>query len=306
MGEAASGMTFLQFACAHGLIIDELIEGRWARVRTTDKAKKRNGSYKFMGDVGFVQNHATMEKVAVWRPDGRNEKIDRAAVRKMMAQNTQQERERQALARGLAEGMVKRAALDVHPYLKSKGFPEERGLVLEGELLIPMREFILYKQLNSLQRISAGGEKKFLFGGKAKGSVFFIGPFMAHERWLVEGYATGLSVLAALHQLHRKAQVVVCFSASNLAHVGAWVKRLRPAAFVMADHDLSKAGEKAAIDTGLPWVMPAEEGTDANDLHQRRGISALAGLVREAREPAIQDVGRSNVTCGGYPEPALR
>jgi hypothetical protein len=79
-------MTFLDFAAEHGLLIDNLVEGRWARVKTTDHPKKRNGAYKFLGDVGFVQNHATMEKVAVWQADGKVEKIDRSAMRKRMAQ----------------------------------------------------------------------------------------------------------------------------------------------------------------------------------------------------------------------------
>jgi putative DNA primase/helicase len=104
--------------------------------------------------------------------------------------------------------------------------------VLDGELLIPMREFRHYAQINSVQRIAADGTKLFLPGGKAKGSVFFIGPLLAQERWLVEGYATGLSVRAALRELHREAQVVVCFSAGNLAHVGRLVKELRPKAYV--------------------------------------------------------------------------
>lgn len=281
-------MTFLAFAAEHGLLIDTLIEGRWVRVKTTDKAKKRNGSYKFLGDVGFLQNHATMDRVAVWHPDGKVEKIDRAAMRRRMAQTAQQEREKQEDAREFAEGMVKRACLDVHPYLVAKGFPEEKGLVLEDELLIPMREFKLYKQINSIQRISADGTKLFLPGGKAKGSVFFIGPLLARERWLVEGYATGLSVRAALRELHREAQVVVCFSAGNLAHVGVLVRELRPVAYVMGDNDKSGAGEKAANETGLPWAMPPEVGMDANDLHQRDGLRALVGLIRTVRARAAE------------------
>jgi putative DNA primase/helicase len=279
-------MNFLDFAAEHGLIIDNVVEGRWARVKTTDKPKHRNGSYKFMGDVAFLQNHATMDRVAVWHPDGKVERIDRAAMLKRMAQASQQERERQEDAREFAEGMVKRAVLDVHPYLAAKGFPEEKGLVLDGELLIPMREFKLYRQINSIQRISADGTKLFLPGGKAKGSVFFIGPMMARERWLVEGYATGLSVRAALRELHREAQVVVCFSASNLSHVGMTVKGLRPVAYVMADNDESGAGAKAAEETGLPWVMPPEVKTDANDYQQSHGMRALAKLIR-GRETAI-------------------
>lgn len=281
-------MTFLEFASAHGLLIDNVVEGRWARVKTTDKSKKKNGAYKFMGDVGFVQNHATMDKVAVWHPDGKVEKIDRAAMRRRMAQAAQEERERQEDAREFADGMVKRAGLDIHPYLSAKGFPKEKGLVLDGDLLVPMREFKLYRQINSLQRIAADGTKLFLPGGKAKGSVFFIGPLLARERWLVEGYATGLSVRAALRELHREAQVVVCFSAGNLAHVGVLVRELRPVAYVMADNDKSGAGKKAANETGLPWAMPPEVGMDANDLHQRDGLRALVGLIRTVRARAAE------------------
>jgi putative DNA primase/helicase len=130
-----------------------------------------------------------------------------------------------------------------------------------------------------VQRISADGTKLFLPGGKAKGSVFFIGPLLANERWLVEGYATGLSVRAALRELHRDAQVVVCFSAGNLAHVGRLVKELRPKAYAFADNDASGAGAKAAAETGLSFVMTAELG-DANDYHQREGVRALAKLIR--------------------------
>jgi putative DNA primase/helicase len=98
-----------------------------------------------------------------------------------------------------------------------------------------------------VQRISADGTKLFLPGGKAKGSVFFIGPLVAHERWLVEGYATGLSVRAALRELHRDAQVVVCFSAGNLAHVGRLVKELRPKAYVFADNDKRRAAPRRRL-----------------------------------------------------------
>ncbi len=174
--------------------------------------------------------------------------------------------------------MLKRAALDSHPYLASKGFTTEKGFVLNGELLIPMREFTRYRCVNSLQRISADGTKLFLPGGKAKGSVYFIGPLVANERWLVEGYATGLSVRAALQELHRIAQVIVCFSAGNLSHVGRLARR---PAFVFADNDESGAGAKAAEETGLPWTMPPQVGEDANDYAQRLGTRALAKLIRD-------------------------
>lgn len=299
-------MTFLQFAESYGLVIPYLVEGKWVRVKTVDKPKRRNGSYKFLGDVGWCQNHACMAEVAMWKSGANAGFVDKSALRARMAIAAADEKAKQAEARAKAEDMVKRAAHDIHPYLHAKGFPEERGLVLDGELLIPMREFKHYRQINSLQRICADGGKKFLFGGKATGSVFFIGPLVTNERWLVEGYATGLSVRAALRELHRNAQVVVCFSDSNLAHVGKLVKGLRPPSFVFADNDESGAGSRAAEATRLPWTMSPQAGEDANDLHQRLGIRALAKLIRDVRIPATQAVDRSHVTCGGDRQPVNR
>lgn len=274
-------MNFMAHAAAHGLVIESLIaDGRWHRCRTENKPRKKNGAYVWDGERGAVIDFATMTHAVSFRPDGKVEKIDRAAIRKMQAENARRERERQAEARATAEGMVNRAVVDRHPYLAAKGFPLEVGLVLDGELLIPMREFVLYRQLNSLQRISADGEKLFLPGGKAKGSVYFIGPMIPRERWLVEGYATGLSVRAALQRLYRDAQVIVCFSAGNLAHVGRLVKGLKPQAYVFADNDASGAGAKAAEETGLSWTMPPEVGMDANDWQMAHGVSAVAELIR--------------------------
>jgi putative DNA primase/helicase len=278
-GEAVSD--FIDFAASYGLRIGDLIaDNRWHRCPTESKPRKKNGAYVFDGDRGAVIDFGSMTKAATFRDGARAGFIDRATIRARAALDKAAERARQSEARAKAEDMVKRATLMAHPYLAAKGFPEERGLVLDDQLLIPMREFRHYAQINSLQRISPDGAKLFLPGGKAKGSVFFIGPFVPHERWLVEGYATGLSVRAALRELHRDAQCIVCFSAGNLAHVGRLVKALRPKAYVFADNDKNGAGEKAAEESGLPFVMTSEQG-DANDYHQRHGIRALAKLIRE-------------------------
>lgn len=272
-------MTFHDFAASHGLLIDRVIEGRWVRVKTEDKSTKRNGAYKFLGDIAFIQNHRTMDRVAVWRPEGKSEMVDRKEIRRLMAKNAEAEVKRQSLTKAIATEMLKRAVVSKHAYLAKKGFPEECGFVLQDELLVPMREFSKYReQLNSLQRIKPDGSKLFLSGGKAKGSVFFIGPSAARERWLVEGYATGLTVRLALRELHREAQVIVCFSAHNLAHVGKLVKR---PAFVMADNDKGNVGMRAAEETGLPWTMPIDVDEDANDVHQRDGLRAVVRLIRE-------------------------
>ena len=58
-------MMFDAFCRAHGLLVDGIEAGRWVRVPTEDHPRTRNGAYKYLGDVGFVQNHATMTEVAV-------------------------------------------------------------------------------------------------------------------------------------------------------------------------------------------------------------------------------------------------
>lgn len=274
-------MNFVDFAASYGLRIGDLIaDNRWHRCPTESKPRKKNGAYVFDGEKGAVIDFATMTKAATYREGARTGFVDKVAIMAQRAIAAVQERARHTQASETAQDMMKRASLSTHPYLAAKGFPDEQGLVLDGELLIPMREFRHYAKVNSLQRISADGTKLFLPGGRAKGSVFFIGRLLAPERWLVEGYATGLSVRAALRELHRDVQVVVCFSAGNLAHVGRVVKSLRTPAYVFADNDKSGAGAKAAEETGLPWCMPPEEETDANDYHARHGVRALAKLLR--------------------------
>ena len=172
----------------------------------------------------------------------------------------------------------------------------------DGLLLVPMWGH-KSGEVQSLQTITADGEKKFLPGGRAGGAVFRIG--RGGRRWWCEGLATGLSIQAALKTLYRKDEVVVCFSASNLAKVAT-------SGMVVADHDswsCSKchlrwygdwpweetelcpecgygestppAGEKAARDTGLLYWMPLDAGTDANDYAQRMGDRALAEELAE-------------------------
>ena len=268
-------MSFLDHARMHGLIVDHVIaDGRWHRVKTVDHPRKRNGAYAFDGHRGACQNWATMQSPATYR-NGKDSEPDLAALRRQHQQE-KKDRTEQYLQAGLqAARMIGSAALSTHPYLAAKGFPGELGFVLDGELLIPMRDHRRYEQLVGCQRITAEGGKKFVSGQRAKGAVYRLGPLRG-ERWLCEGYATGLSLHAALADLRRHAQVIVCFSAGNLIHVAQFVWL---PTFVMADNDESRAGEEAAIKTGLPWVMPPTLGEDANDMQQRHGLRALVKTI---------------------------
>lgn len=271
-------MSFVRHAESYGLVLDHAIEdGRWHRCKTLDKPRRKNGAYLFDGVRGVVRNWATMNDYAAYREDGTAERISQKDYRELQRKQRARQESLWVDAGVKAEDMLKRAAFQPHPYLAAKGFPQEAVWVLDGELLVPMRDANNPMRLNSVQRITEGGTKLFLAGGKAKGSVLKLGNERAQERWLVEGYATGLSVREALRDLRRSYQVIVCFSASNMIYVA---KSVRRPAFVVADNDASKTGAEAAEATGLPWIMPAEVGMDANDLHQRRGLRALVRLIQ--------------------------
>jgi len=236
-------------------------QGGGITIRTLYKLARDHG---YVGDADVAPRHRS--------PD----------TSKRMQAEAETERRRRQKAADDAADMIKRAEVKWHPYLVSKGFPKETGLVLDGDLLLPMRDFGTGR-ITSLQRIDAEGNKKFLYGGKAKGSVFIIGS--GQPTYLCEGYATGLSIRSALKSMYSPARVMVCFSASNLMTVAAHVGE-----FVVADHDESDTGRIYAEKTGLPYWMPPEIG-DANDYYRKHGARALADCLRELRA-----VGRLNDT----------
>ena len=268
-------MDFASFARAHGVLIGTLLDdGRVHRVPTVTKPRKRNGAYRFTGDWGWVQSWDSMVEPAVWKPERRDAPIA-APVRRIPVDETQV----QAAACERARGVVARCRFESHAYLTAKGFPQAKGLVdPDGRLVVPMWDVQTYKRIQSVQWIDANGGKKFMPGGAAKGGVYRLGA--GSDWWLCEGYATGLSLAAALKALYWPAAVLVCFSAGNLIHVST---QIRGRLFVMADNDASQTGQNAAESTGARWVMPDEIGSDANDVHATRGLRALCELVGGAR-----------------------
>jgi putative DNA primase/helicase len=270
-------MQFADFAAAHGLIIRSLNDdGRTHRVPTEDHPKKRNGAYMFDGHSGWVQNWAVHEKAIAWRHGG-DGGVPNAPPKRDMQAARRREAEERAAAAAAAQQVIARCSYDTHPYLAKKGFPDQRGLIdTDGRLVIPMRNMRDYQRVTSLQWIPESGKKLFLKNGEASGAGFSIG--VGRESWIVEGYATGLSVRSALEKMHRQARVIVCFSAGNIPKVAEMVGGRR---FVMADNDQSGTGCRVATATGLPWTMPPVVGEDANDFHMREGIHALIVLMRE-------------------------
>lgn len=280
-------MSFTLFARAHGLEVGDLVPSdRIRRCATHEHARKKNGAYMWDGTRGWIFDWSGEAKTQ-WYEDPNAqpwtdaEKRAWALQRRTELQTRERAYENTALR---ADVMLRSATPGPHNYFAIKGFPDERGLIGDdGALLIPMRSLSgVLQGLQVIRWIESDRlyEKKMLHGMRAKGGVFRLGHQGAPETILVEGYATGLSVRAALHSVGLRASVLVCFSAGNLVHVAPMV---RGRCFVFADHDVSKAGEEAAIKTGLPYCMSDTVGHDANDDHQAGGLMAVAAKLMAVR-----------------------
>jgi len=269
-------MDFVSFCRLHGLLIDYLPPiGVWKRYPTEDHPKKRNGAAKYMGTHGFVQNHAIETAVSVWKSDDPSVNVaqvrrDSSAAHRRMILDQERAAEK-------AQWILNQCVLAEHDYLVAKGFPKEVGNVWlrpDGPLLvIPMR---VGADLVGCQLINASGEKKFLKGQRTAGASLCFdkrGPVI-----LCEGYATALSVRAAFSKLNRPFCIHVCFSASNLK---AMSRRMIPG-LVVADNDVSGAGEDAARESGWPYWMSDTVGEDANDAHRRLGLFRFSQALQRA------------------------
>lgn len=283
-------MNFIDFARSHGVEIDPgklYASERIKRCGTTEKPRGTNGAYFWDGERGWVFNWSAEARVQWFedpsaKPWTQAEKAAWKAQRQAARASQEQGYQRAALR---AAELLRQAKPDEHNYLHRKGFPLERGFVSEdGALLIPMRNL----HVNNLQGVqiikwdepSLRFTKKMNPGMRAKGAVFRMGDKTAPETFLVEGYATGLSVHAALRSVGLRASVLVCFSANNIEFIAP---QLKGRAFVCADNDKSGTGEKSAQATGLPYCMSPVEGEDMNDLHMRAGLMAVCGQLMAVR-----------------------
>lgn len=279
-------MAFISFALAHGVVISDLrSDGRIHRCPTTAHHASGNGAYFFDGQRGWVQNWESGEPVQWWndphaKPWGAAEKQEWETRRRAAEAERQKGHATAAKQAGL---LIASATRGNHPYLAAKRLPDVLALIgSDGELLVPMRDFRNNSLLGvqTIRLVDNEWSKKMTFGMRAKGAVFRIGPQHAAETFFCEGLATGLSIDIALRQLRLNACVVVCFSASNLTHVACNMTGPR---FVFADNDASRTGEKAAQATGLPYCMSDIPGEDANDLHARAGVMAVARVLMGVR-----------------------
>jgi putative DNA primase/helicase len=268
---------FREVAESIGLQLRSILDDdRIHRCATELHPRKQNGTYRTDGSRGWVKNWETGE-TAIWHAAREARRTTPPEPLPSLAQRREQEAARAEWAAGVARHKIAKAQAETHPYLARKGFPKALGLVFEGLLLVSAR---IDNNVVSLQEIAEDGTKKNLPGGRMSGASFSIGS--GRDEILCEGYATGLSIKAALAAIHLPARVTCCFSASNVATLA----ERRRNAVVIADNDRPVAqfgglgtGEFYARRAGLPWAMPPEPGTDANDFHLSAGLPALQGLL---------------------------
>jgi putative DNA primase/helicase len=184
-----------------------------------------------------------------------------------------------------AAGIIRQCKTSTHNYLRSKQLPDALGLVTEDEeLFVPMRSLegndLVGGQIIRWLMDERVWEKKMIHGMRAKGAVLRLGSRRSGETWLCEGYATGLSIEAALRRVCANASVLICFSAWNMSHVAPMVPGKK---FIFADNDASGTGLKTATESGLPFCMSSVVGEDANDWHARSGVLAVAKAIMELR-----------------------
>jgi phage/plasmid primase-like uncharacterized protein len=282
-------MTFAAFAMSHGLIVKDVYPSdKIKRCPTEAHPRSDNGAYFYDGQRGWVYLHDGEAKTIWWndqnvKPWSDAEKREWAA-KKRQAEQAREDGYRRAAA--TAATILRGCKPAEHPYLSSKQLPSVLGLVNDDHaLFVPMRNLtnneLVGGQTIQWQMDARQWQKKMIYGMRAKAAVFRLGSARTPETWLVEGYATGLTLELALRRMCIHASVLVCFSANNLTHVAPMVQGRK---FVFADHDKSGTGEASAKATGLPYCMSEVEGEDANDLYARAGIFAVCKQVMAARQ----------------------
>jgi len=185
-----------------------------------------------------------------------------------------------------------------HAYLNAKGWPDEPALTLhghtlrlggetfkQGDLVVPL--FDDHGALVNVQLINASGIKRMLAGGQVREAAHVFAGETQAVMWLVEGYATGLTV----HRLTGDA-VYVALSANNLPSLAAQLRERFPDArlLIAADNDENGKGQakadEAALLSGGKTALPAEPG-DWNDVYLLAGDTATRKLLLAYSKPKV-------------------
>lgn len=273
-------MKFDEFCRAHGLLITfARTNAKPVRCATKCAPREKKGWYIWDGLRGACGIwHGLDNGAQVYTPDSEVKPLtptDFARIKARCEAVEREKREGQAKAAEKAQIILARAEMRSHAYLQRKGFPSLVPTLMDGKvMLVTMWQG---RKLVNVQSIAEDGKKLFLADGEVIGARHCLGD--VGTAILCEGYATGLSIAAAIKASKSRAHCVVCFSAGNLVAVAETLRD----AVVIADNDRHKnsTGELAAQKTGFRYWMPPTPGHDANDFHRAHGLFALAMEVKQ-------------------------
>jgi len=265
---AAAGMVVHETLIADGVLHRVYVDG--------DKPGTKNGAYLLHVDkqpAGYFEDFKQGLK-SKWRAGGGDKSLSLAMRRQIEDERKKRQDERRALHKQTAEkaSFIWDKAKPVfdaaeHPYLLRKRVkPHGVRLGQHGRLIVPL--YTETGKLMNLQFIDAGGEKRFLAGGKKRDCFSPIGNGRDIDRLLIcEGLATGVSLHEALDVF-----VMAAMDAGNLEPVARLARRLYPTAEIViaGDNDESGVGQlaakKAALAVGGKYLIPEQPGTDWNDV----------------------------------------
>lgn len=181
---------------------------------------------------------------------------EREAIRRAEAEREHEREERQAQAAEIARQRLAEArpADRGHPYLARKRIGPDRLWQAADKLMVPMVD--AEKALWNLQVIGPNGDKRFLAGGRIKGTFWHCGK--AADRLVIgEGVATVAAVRRATGL-----PVIAAMTAGNLPDIAAAVRVKRPDLQLIIAADDDKAGMEAARlasrRTGALIALPGE------------------------------------------------
>lgn len=303
---------FKNFMESHGITTTENIVGDGQKHRfhiVGDKPGTVNGWYKLYVDnypTGVFGSWKAPDNWKTWvsQEGKRLPKADMKALQdKINKQRKENEEEKERIyieaakkAKDIWDASVPTIE---HDYLKRKGIKcHAVRTSIRGDLVVAARSS--NGRICTLQFISADGSKKFLPGGRIKGSYSTITRKGSETSviCICEGYATG----ASIHE-STGLPTVVSFNTGNLLPVASEIRAKYPKAKIVicADNDqwtlepIKNPGihyaTEAATEIGATIALPMfskldTKPTDFNDLHQLEGIEHVKKAIDLALRPA--------------------
>jgi putative DNA primase/helicase len=263
-----------------GFLIDtigyapETILGDSTLHRIKDNQGKPNGAYVLHLDgvpAGYCEDWKTGLKVN-WKAEGNYPKLTEAQRTEFKLEQQKQQQLRNAEEKQRHNGAAQKAAyiekqtkpVPQHSYITKKRIKPHNARLYKDALVIPI---LNEGELVSLQFIDKDGNKRFLTGGKLKGSYSQLGIYDANKPILIcEGWATGASLYESTDNL-----TYVALFAKNLKEVAIYVRSLyrHNEIIICGDNDVSGVGQAAAREAALAiggkYLIPETIGFDWND-----------------------------------------